>query len=92
MIVVPVVVIEETSAVEVPNEQVQKTIVVVIAPRDGPRIAAIIHRNAVEDFGERPVTVVVIEKVVLSEAVGDEQIEPAVIVIIAQLQPVEAPP
>src|SRR6185436_7245652 len=35
------------------------------------------------DFGKRPITVVVIEEIVLSAIVSDEQIEPAVIVIIA---------
>jgi hypothetical protein len=69
------------------HKQIQQSVVVVVEPagRDGPHLAAVVHGAAQTrfrcDVGERAVAIVV--KKLISVDVGQKQIGPAVVVVIA---------
>jgi hypothetical protein len=79
---IAVVVVEKILLVRIGDEEIEKTVVVVVAPGATERTATIRHNSSGRYFGERAVPIVMIEKVVFV-VIRHEEIEKTVVVVIA---------
>src|SRR5262245_45918882 len=68
------------------NSQIEKAIVVVVTPRAGERTNGIVRDASSGHARESPVAIVVVE-VIFSRGVGDEDVLPTVVVIVAEGEP-----
>jgi len=84
VITVPVVPVEEirTAALPVGDEEVEEAIIIIIAPGRARRVASIIHHAAGCDLRERTITIVVVERFVLTARVRRKQIEKSIVVVV----------
>src|SRR5439155_13773647 len=75
--------VEEVVAAVVGDEQVRPTIAVIVLPCGANGRSAVANDSGAGDLRECPVAVVAQKHVVVSAAVRDEQVEPAIAIVIA---------